>query len=62
MAINETFGTQLAGALRGLRPLFNLEPPSRSTFQETSQVPDYLSQAVPYFLLFIALECGVRWL
>ena len=30
--------------VRGVRPLFYLEPPSSSSFKEISEVPDYLDR------------------
>ncbi|CAG0900279.1 unnamed protein product [Darwinula stevensoni] len=41
--------------------LFYLVDPWETSFEKPEQVPDYISQAVPYFVLGIVLEEVIRW-
>ena len=48
------------GLLEGLGNMFYLVGPSQlETYEELSDVPDFVLHAVPYFALLVALELGV---
>ena len=46
--------------LQGFRPLFYLVPPSKSSFKSMNDVPKYVQEATPYFIVLIMLEAVVR--
>jgi len=41
--------------LKGMRPLFYVEPPSQSCFQNVEDVPDYLEKVGPKPLLLLQI-------
>lgn len=42
--------------------LFYIVSPAQTSFQGTKEVPDYMQQAMPYFVSLIILEALVNWL
>ncbi|CAG0886981.1 unnamed protein product [Darwinula stevensoni] len=49
---------------RGIREvgrLFYLADPWETSFEKPEEVPDYVTQAVPYFFLGIILEIAILW-
>ncbi|RUO96167.1 hypothetical protein BC936DRAFT_142499 [Jimgerdemannia flammicorona] len=44
------------GAMEGLGRMFYVISPARSSFATLEEVPNYVTQAIPYFFLTVGLE------
>jgi alkylglycerol monooxygenase len=57
--------TQLSGGgtsfLKGFLPLLYVINPKESSFERLEHVPNYIAEAVPYFLILVFLEIIIRW-
>ncbi|KAK9731312.1 Fatty acid hydroxylase [Popillia japonica] len=63
---NEDLESRIYGgslmALKNLGRMFYVIDPSETTYRTTQQVPNFIQQAVPYFIIFILLENLLLWM